>query len=445
MSLEKYRKLSNKEGLCRDCGANTSSPLGGTCESCGSRRLIHHSELLDLSIAHIDCDAFYAAVEKRDNPDLADRPVIIGGGRRGVVSTACYVARLHGVHSAMPMFKALRACPDAVVIKPNMSKYVAVGRQVRERLNALSPLVEPISIDEAFIDLTGTVALRGQSPAEQLVQISIEIERDLGISVSIGLSFNKFLAKVASDLNKPRGFVVVGKTDAEDFLADKPATVIWGVGKALAKKLHGDNVRTILDLRALDERTLMERYGSMGTRLYRLSRGQDTRRVRPNRGAKSISNETTFNEDLHREEDLRRTLWRLSERVSARLKEKDLAAAGVVLKLKTTNFRILTRSQSLDQPTQLAKRLFDATTPLLAEALNHGPFRLLGIGAQPLTGAEEADQPDLLNPEAEQSKAVEHVMDEIRGKLGTDAIVKGRGFRPQNGGKPGSKENNRHR
>ena len=413
------------------------------CAQCGGGRFVAHEELGDLSIAHIDCDAFYAAIEKRDDPALADRPVIIGGGRRGVVSTACYIARLHGVHSAMPMFKALRACPDAVVIKPNMEKYVAVSRQVRERLLALSPLVESISIDEAFIDLSGTDALTGKSPAEQLVLAAKGIEAGLGITVSIGLSFNKFLAKVASDANKPRGFTVIGRAEAEDYLAGMPVSVIWGVGRALEAKLHAANIRTIADLRRLDERALTERFGAMGSRLWHLSHGRDDRQVRPGRGAKSISSETTFNEDLHSAEDLRRQLWRLCERVAARLRDKELAAGGVVLKLKTARFRTLTRSHGLATPTQLADRLYAAALPMLDETIDRGPFRLIGIGAQPLAKGAEADPPDLLDPELTRSKAVDAAMRDIRGRLGDKAIMKGRGLtapssRPPSSRRPGS-------
>lgn len=428
MSPEKFVQSLPGEKICRDCGQSGLSQTHLACANCSSQRLVWHPEINELSIAHLDCDAFYAAVEKRDNPDLADRPVIIGGGRRGVVSTACYIARLYGVHSAMPMFKALKACPDAVVIRPNMEKYVAVGRQVRRKLQSLSPLVEPISIDEAFVDLSGTTTLTGKSPALQLVRAAIDIEDELGITVSIGLSFNKFLAKVASDLDKPRGFTVVGRGEAEDFLANKPVTIIWGVGKALNKKLKADNIRSIADLRRLNEADLTERYGSMGSRLWHLARGLDNRLVRPHRGAKSVSSETTFREDLHRLDDLRRKLWQLSERVSVRLKKSDLAAGGVVLKLKTANFQTLTRSHTLETPTQLAERLFKAALPMLEATVDRGPFRLIGIGAQPLADADKADPPSLLNPEAGRTKAVEDVMDEIRGKLGNDAIIKGRGF-----------------
>src|SRR4051812_20689000 len=208
-------------GFCRDCLAEQKGDVR-RCHACGSPRLIRHKELYDLTLAHIDCDAFYAAVEKRDNPELADKPVIIGGGHPGVVSTACYIARIHGVRSAMPMFKALELCPHATVIPPNMEKYAAVGHEVRALMLDLTPLVEPLSIDEAFLDLGGTERLHGRSPALSLAKLADEIETKVGISVSIGLSHNKFLAKVASDLEKPRGFSVIGRAETRSFLAAKP-------------------------------------------------------------------------------------------------------------------------------------------------------------------------------------------------------------------------------
>ncbi|MEO1067489.1 MAG: DNA polymerase IV, partial [Pseudomonadota bacterium] len=274
--------------LCRDClkkSFDQQSLLRQRCAFCGSPRVLHHRELTSLSIAHVDCDAFYAAVEKRDNPDLIDKPVIIGGGRRGVVSTACYIARVRGVHSAQPMFKALAACPDAVVIKPDMDKYVAVGRAVRDRMKALTPLVEPLSIDEAFLDLSGTERLHGMPPAQTLVRFAKEIHDEIGITVSVGLSFNKFLAKVASDLEKPRGFSVIGEAEALTFLAGQPVSKIWGVGKAFQKKLSADGIETIGQLQTMEEADLIRAYGTMGQRLSRLSRAIDTRDVSPERKA----------------------------------------------------------------------------------------------------------------------------------------------------------------
>lgn len=383
-----------------------------------------------LTIAHLDCDAFYATVEKRDRPELAAAPVIVGGGRRGVVSAACYVARLYGVHSAMPMFKALAACPDAVVIRPDMGKYVAVAREVRALMRATTPLVEPVSIDEAFLDLSGTKRLHGVSPAATCISLAARIEAQLGITVSVGLSYNKFLAKVASDLDKPRGFAVIGRADAMTFLADRPVNLLWGVGHALHRRLVADGIRTIGDLRGQDQAALLARYGSIGSRLWHLCRGIDTRPVQPARLAKSVSAETTFNQDLDRADDLVARLWPLCERVSARLKAHGLAGGSVTVKLKTERFRLLSRSHKLAAPTQLADTLFRTARPMVeAEATGGTRFRLIGVGCGDLSTEDGADPPDLLDPDLERRKTVERTIDAVRAKLGPDAIGKGRGLR----------------
>jgi DNA polymerase-4 len=225
------------------------------------------------------------------------------------VSTACYVARTYGVHSAMPMFKALAACPEAVVIKPDMEKYVAVGREVRALMTALTPLVEPVSIDEAFLDLTGTERLHGGSPAATLARFAKEVEKEIGITVSIGLSGNKFLAKVASDLEKPRGFTVLAPEDAPAFLAPRPVSFIWGIGKAGAARYDRDGFRTIADLQRAGEAELVRRYGAEGLRLARLAFGRDHRKVDPEGDRKSVSAETTFDHDLATREELLPILW----------------------------------------------------------------------------------------------------------------------------------------
>jgi DNA polymerase-4 len=392
--------------------------------------MLTHPELDGLAIAHIDCDAFYASVEKRDDPSLADKPVIIGGGTRGVVSAACYVARMYGVRSAMPMFKALAACPDAVVIRPNMAKYSAVGREVRALMLAATPLVEPISIDEAFLDLTGTEALHGSSPAMTLARLVGDIEREIGVTASVGLSYNKFLAKVASDLDKPRGFAVIGRAEARDFLAPKPVGMIWGVGKALERKLAGDGVFTIGQLQGLDEARLSSRYGSMGRRLFRFARGEDDRKVEPGSETKSVSAETTFNSDIASAETLNRALWPLCETVSRRMKAQGLAGYCVTLKLKTAGFQTITRSRSLPTPTQLAETLYQAGGPLLEKAADGRRFRLIGIGLSDLVDAGQADTPDLFDRAGqERRRTVETTMDGLRAKLGEGAIFKGRGLR----------------
>ena len=422
-------------GFCRDCLTVQTAP-GRRCGHCGSPRLVTHPELGRLSLAHIDCDAFYAAVEKRDNPALRDRPLIIGGGKRGVVSTACYIARIRGVRSAMPMFKALAACPDAVVIKPDMEKYVAVGREVRAMMEALTPLVQPISIDEAFLDLAGTERLHGEPPALVLARFAAAVEQRIGITVSVGLSYCKFLAKVASDLDKPRGFSVIGEAEALAFLADKPVTLIWGVGKAFAAGLERDGIRTIGQLQAMERRDLIGRYGSMGERLYHLSRGQDERRVAVEREAKTVSAETTFDTDLAALDDLAPVLRALSERVSARLKKAGIAGRTVVLKLKTRDFRIRTRNRRLDDPTRLADRIFATGLQLLRKEADGTFYRLLGIGVSDLTDPARADPPDLVDPQALKRALAEGAIDRLRERYGGRAVETGYTFGRRGNGRP---------
>lgn len=426
--------------LCRDCLAWLTTTVSDTCPRCGSPRLIRHDELTSLSIAHIDCDAFYASVEKRDDPSIADKPVIVGGGRRGVVSAACYIARIHGVRSAMPMFKALAACPDAVVIRPNMSKYVAVGQEVRALMREATPLVEPLSIDEAFLDLTGTERLHKSPPSETLARLVLRIQSEVGISASIGLSYNKFLAKVASDLDKPRGFSIIGREEAMTFMAPLSATVIWGVGKSLHQKLLNDGLRTVGDLQGMDEKELVKRYGSIGGRLARFSRGVDDRRVDPVSVAKSISNETTFNNDLTTADQLRPILWKLSESVATNLKRKHISGRVVTVKMKTADFKSITRRTSLGDPTQLADTIFRTALPLLERELDGRRFRLIGVGVSELGSDHGADPLDLADPDAARRKLAEQAMDRVREKLGRGAIEKGRGFgqkiRPQSPAKP---------
>ncbi len=413
-------------GFCRDC-ATRCDEATPRCIACASPRLLRHAELDTLAIAHIDCDAFYAAVEKRDAPELRDRPVVIGGGKRGVVSTACYVARLSGVRSAMPMFKALKLCPEAVVIKPRMQRYVEVGKQVRALMLEVTPSIEPLSLDEAFLDLSGTERIHRRSPALTLARLQRRIEQDVGITVSVGLSYCKFLAKLSSDMDKPRGFAVVGRTEAVSFLATLKVERIWGVGKSLQAKLIADGITTIGQLQGREERALMARYGAMGRRLHRFARGEDDRKVETDQATKSVSSETTFDTDISDFTALQSTLWRLAERVSAQLKRKSLAGRTVVLKLKTADFKLRTRGVTLDGPTQLAERLFQATKPLLRSECDGTPFRLLGIGATNLespTGDDELS----LDRSAQASAKVERVIDKVRDKFGAAAIGKGRGL-----------------
>jgi DNA polymerase IV len=365
--------------------------------------------------------------------------VIIGGGKRGVVSTACYIARINGVHSAMPMFKALAACPDAIVIRPNMEKYAEVGREVRSLMQELTPLVEPLSIDEAFMDLSGTERLHHAPPALALARLTKRIESEIGITVSIGLSFNKFLAKLASDLEKPRGFSVIGRAEAVAFLGEKPVGLIWGVGKAMQAQLAADGISKIGALQQMDETELARRYGSIGLRLARLARAEDHRKVDPRGGAKSVSAETTFDSDTADLKSLRAILRSLSEKVSRRLKKSDLAGRTVTLKLKTADFRIRTRSRQLADPTRLADRIYSAGADLLAREVDGTRFRLLGIGISDFFDPNFADPRDLIDSGADKRAAAEAAMDKIRGKFGNSSVELGLVFdrprRPASGGK----------
>ncbi|AWD21950.1 DNA polymerase IV [Fuscovulum blasticum] len=414
--------------LCRDC--LTQFPAGTRCPACRSPRVVSHAELDSLSIAHMDCDAFYASVEKRDDPSLRDRPVIVGGGSRGVVSTCCYLARIRGVRSAMPMFQALKLCPEAAVVKPRMQVYVQASRAIRAMMEELTPAIEPLSLDEAFLDLTGTARLHGAPPAVMLARLTKRMEEELGLTGSVGLAHNKFLAKIASDLDKPRGFSVIGRAETADFLKPKPVRIIWGVGTATQTALETAGIRTIADLLRWDRADLVARFGHMGERLFHLARGEDHRRVSRDEKVKSISKETTFFEDTSDPDLLDGHLWRLAEQVADRAKAKGLSGRTVTLKLKRGDFQLVTRRHGLTGPTQLADRIYRAARGLFDHAGTKGPFRLIGVGIADLAPESAADlEGDLLDPAAEKRAAAERATDRIRERFGKDAIIKGRALR----------------
>ncbi len=414
--------------LCRACLHVFED--GVRCRVCRSPRVTRHPELFDLTVAHMDCDAFYASVEKRDNPELEGKPVIIGGGRRGVVSTACYVARIRGVRSAMPMFQALKLCPDAVVVRGRMDRYVEISRQVRALMDELTPRVEPLSLDEAFMDLSGTQKLHGAPPAVMLARLTKRMQDEIGITGSIGLSHNKFLAKVASDLDKPRGFSVIGKAETVEFLRPRSVRLIWGIGPAAQASLEGAGIRTFDDLLRWDRRDLLERFGSMGERLYALARGEDARPISAHTLVKGLSNETTFDRDTADVDLLDGHIWRMAEKVSARAKAQSKAGRVVTLKLKRSNHKILSKRQSLHHPTQLADLIYRTARGLFDQLGDQGPYRLLGVALTELVPAEGADHiGDLLDPEADVRASAERATDEIRKKFGKDAILKGRSLR----------------
>ncbi len=414
--------------MCRDCFALFKAAR--RCPECRSPRILTHAELTTLSIAHMDCDAFYASVEKRDNPSLRDKPVIIGGGRRGVVSTACYIARIKGVHSAMPMFKALKLCPEAVVIKPRMSAYVEVSKQIRAFMLDLTPAIEPLSLDEAFLDLTGTEKLHGAPPAVMMGRLVKRMQDELGISGSVGLSHNKFLAKLASDLDKPKGFSIIGRAETESFLAPLPIKKIWGAGKVTQTALIKDGIRTFADLRRRDRKVLVDHFGTMGDRLWHLSRGKDYRHVNASAPVKSISKETTFNLDTNDPELLDGHLWRLAEQVADRAKAKDQMGRVVTLKVKQSNHKNLTRRVTLSDPTQVADVIYTNAKPLLRSVMEKAPFRLIGVGISTLTQVDAVhSMGNLLDPDAGKREQVERASDKIKKKFGKDAILKGRALR----------------
>jgi DNA polymerase IV len=381
--------------LCRDCWEIfTSGP--GACPGCLSERLVTHAELEDLCIAHVDCDAFYASVEKRDRPELADKPLIVGHpGGRGVVTTACYIARRYGVRSAMPMFQAIERCPQAVVIAPDMAKYKQVSAGIRDIFRSATEIIEPVSLDEAYLDLSPEYRLSESTAAQALARVAAEIEAGIGITVSIGLSANKFLAKLASEQQKPRGYSVIGAAEARMVLAGLPISKINGVGAATAARLEAAGMVTIADLQARGERELVGLVGKLGRRLAQFAVGEDDRAVTPDRAAKSISAETTFRRDIGRLGELVEAARPLTARVAETLVRKGLAGSTLVLKLKTSDFRILSRNRRLAHPTQRAGVLLDAVVPLIEREADGRLFRLIGIGVDGLVPAAEADPPDL--------------------------------------------------
>jgi len=422
-------KIKNKKSkiitVCREC-FKTFNEKKEFCNKCYSANLISNNEIENLNIAHVDCDAFYAAIEKRDNPKYKNFPIIIGGGKRGVVATACYIARTRGVKSAMPMYKALKLCPDAIIIKPNMQKYKKASKVINNLMKEITPLVEPLSLDEAFLDLSGTSRLHKKIPAVLLAELSKKIQKKVGISVSIGLSYNKFLAKICSDIDKPRGFSIINRLEAQSFLKDKPVEVIWGVGNTLKSKLNNDGIRTIGQIREMDCSELIIKYGSIGSHIHKLSNAEDVREIKPYRKVKSISHETTFEKDTNDEVFLKKILWSLCEKVSDRAKEKGLGGSTINLKIKTKDFKLISRSITIEEPTQIAEIIFQTSKLLLFREIKKNKFRLLGVGLSNLKDSEICDLYDLINTNSNKEKNIEFAIDAIRNRYGVNLIKKGR-------------------
>lgn len=436
MTAENTSPSGNEPGICMHCLQLYEAQAPATCSACGRSKMRRHGELLSLSLAHIDCDAFYASVEKRDNPALRNTPLIVGGGARGVVTTACYLARIHGVRSAMPMFKARRLCPQAVIIKPRMAHYRAVSRDIRALMLEATPQIEPISVDEAFLDLSGTQRLHKAPPALTLLRLAQRIEAQVGITVSIGLSYNKYLAKVASDMDKPRGFHVIGRDDAIDFLAEQPISLLWGVGQSFSRTLARDGITRISQIQSMSQADLMKRYGSMGSHIWHLATGQDSRKVTAARPAKSISSERTFSKDINNLETLSDVLWSLCEDVSETLKTRSLMAKTVQLKLKTAEFQTITRSHTPASAITATSALFGPARTLLERCADGRDFRLLGVGVSGLSARNGAPLEKTLFEDGSAPKAhkLDDVMSEIRSRFGKTSIETGRGNRARASG-----------
>jgi DNA polymerase-4 len=414
------------KAFCRDCFW-TGEDAPRRCPACGSPRIVAHAELTSLSIAHMDCDAFYASVEKRDRPELRDVPLIVGGGVRGVVTTCCYIARMSGVRSAMPMFKARKLCPQATILKPDFPKYVHESKRIMAMIRDLTPLVQTLSLDECWIDLSGTERLHGMPPALTLAKLQARIEAEVGLTVSIGLAPNKFLAKVASELDKPRGFSVLG-TEAASVLAPKPASILPGVGPVFAATLEKAGYRTVGDLARADLKDLAEQFGSHGMALHKLAHGQDARMVNPGQGRKTISAETTFNTDYSDRETLEDILWPLCEKVARQLRKEGITGRVAVLKLRKTDFKIITRRRTLPAPTQTARTLFNAVRELLSAETDGTLYRLIGAG---LSDFEEAGASGGDFFAGDETRALKHetAMDALAAKFGKGALITGRGLK----------------
>ncbi len=380
-------------------------------------------------ILHVDMDAFYASVEERENPSLVGKPVIVGGSAdgRGVVAACNYVARKFGVHSAMRAGRATRLCPQAIVIRPRMNFYVEIARQIRQIFEQFTPLVEPLSLDEAFLDVNGSQSLFGSSE-EIGRQIQRRIRDELRLVASVGVAPNKFIAKIASDLKKPDGFVIVRPEDITTFLDPLPVGRLWGVGKVTGKIFERWAIRTIGQLRRMPIGQLNELFGSSGEHYWRLANGIDDRRVVPDREAKSISNETTFSEDIADIDILRAWLIELVEHVGRRLRRYELRGRTIDLKVRFADFKTITRSLTLDQPTNITQELLDAGLELLTERLppRHLPVRLLGFGVTKLDDSGASQQQTLFDGQDRQrNRELDRVADQISNKFGKRAIRRG--------------------
>jgi DNA polymerase IV len=386
-----------------------------------------------LTILHVDMDAFYASVEQRDRPELRGKPVIVGGSAdsRGVVCAASYEARKFGVHSAMPASRAHRLCPGGVFLPPRMSYYAQISRQIREVLFSYTPLVEPLSLDEAYLDVRGCEPLFGPAP-EIARQIKARISEEVGLIASVGVAPNKFLAKLASDLSKPDGLLVIEANQVADFLTPLPVSRLWGVGVKGENRLNELGIRTIGDVAATPADRLIERFGETGEWIWNLANGRDERPVVSDREAKSVSTETTFARDIGDREVLRGWLHELVEQLGQRLRHQGIRARSIELKIRSSDFRTYTRSRSLDQPTDVTAVIWKAAVELFEMRIPKTifPVRLLGVGATRLVRNALAQGDLFENAWRAKQSALDGAVDQIRARYGTDAIRRGGLQRP---------------
>lgn len=382
-------------------------------------------------ILHVDMDAFYASVEERDRPELVGKPLIVGGtpNGRGVVAAANYVVRKFGVHSAMPTSKALRLCPDAIVVRPRMEHYAAISGEIRKILHRYTPLVEPLSLDEAFLDVRGTEGLFGPAP-EIARRIKREVLAEVGLIASVGVAPNKFLAKIASDLRKPDALVVVDPQRVQDFLDPLPVGRLWGVGRVTGSVFDDLGVHTIAELRQRTPELLRQHFGQHGDHLWQLAHGVDDRRVVPDREAKSISHETTFAADISDREVLRAWLLELTELVGQRLRAHDLRGRTVQIKVRFADFRTITRAITLTEPTNSTQPLWEAAAGLLEKGLpgRCPSIRLLGMGVSHFDNARSVQRTLFEEPDDQKNRQLDAAADQIREKYGAAALNRGSGL-----------------
>lgn len=378
-------------------------------------------------ILHLDMDAFYAAVEQRDNPGLRGKPVLVGGDPRGrgVVSTASYEARPFGCRSAMPMSQAIRLCPQAIIVRPRMQRYVEVSQQVFEILETVTPLIEPLSIDEAFLDVTGSQRLLGDGPTIAR-DIRRRVQERTQLTASVGVAPSKFVAKLASDLKKPDGLVIVRPGEVLDFLADLPLSRLWGAGPVTQRKFDSLRIRTFGDARRLTEKEWIAAFGELGVRFHYLVRGEDVRAVVPDHEARSLSHENTFAVDLSDLEFLRAELLEYTDRVASRLRRHGLEARTVALKIRRPDFHTITRRATLPAATSSTDLLWNAAAALFDTwAAAPHPVRLLGVGVSHIAPAGEHQLTLFDGAATERRRAFDAVTDQIRERFGPSAAQRG--------------------